>query len=53
MGRLSGSLLLLLAAAAIVAGFNAGAYDGTADSYQATDIIWTISPGSAVVDNAR
>ncbi|MGI5523986.1 hypothetical protein ACQEUX_24055 [Micromonospora sp. CA-259024] len=52
MGRLSGSLLLLLAAAAIV-GFNAGLYDGIADAYQATDIIWTIGTESAVVDSGR
>jgi hypothetical protein len=52
LGRLCGSLLLVLAAAAIV-GFNAGVYDGMAEGYKATDIIWTIGTESAVIDSGR
>ncbi|MEW2141581.1 hypothetical protein AB0869_02055 [Micromonospora vinacea] len=51
-GRLLGSLLLVLAAVAIV-GWHAGVHDDVTEGYKATDIIWTIGTESAVIDSVR
>ncbi|MCG5456123.1 hypothetical protein PSH03_001011 [Micromonospora sp. PSH03] len=52
LGRLGGSLLLVLAAAAIVA-FPAGLFDSSASGAQAIDLIWTVVPENTVFGSGR
>lgn len=52
LGRLGGSLLLVLAAAAIVA-FPAGLFDSNTGGAQAIDLIWTVVPEGATVGSGR